>query len=164
MSVMQAAKIASNVAMAGATVALFVTAFATFDLSKGGRTDPDIDPASVEAVRDQIEKAIKDLENRKKSVKDREPETPQIAELQTSIKNIDKRLSSLEDAIATSPEKALSLPMLRNEINHQKELNTQDISSINSSVDRLYNIAVGLFVSMVLSMFAVFLKKFFPDS
>ena len=74
-----------------------------------------------------------------------------------NIKNsqTENRIKLLEDAIQNSPDKALSIPLLRNDIISLKENNLINITNIRNDINRVYDMNkwfLGLIITMTLAV------------
>lgn len=63
----------------------------------------------------------------------------QITLLQTEIKRLNQRTTTLERGILDSPEKALSLPLLRRDFENLTTNHQKDFQTTNHSIDRVYD-------------------------
>lgn len=78
-----------------------------------------------------------------------------VAKLQISLEEIDKRMKSLESGLITNPEKALALPLLRQDLNSFREQHQRDVAALSSDMTRVYDISkwvLGLIAAAVLGL------------
>lgn len=75
--------------------------------------------------------------------------------LEKNIELVEKRLSSLETSLSASPEKALSIPLLRKDISSLEKSVDSDMTMLKREVDRIYDQSkwfIGLMVTMLLTL------------
>jgi hypothetical protein len=63
----------------------------------------------------------------------------QIALLRTDLGEIQKRMDRLESSLLDNPEKALSIPLLRKEIENLKSTNLKEAELSSKQMDRIYD-------------------------
>jgi hypothetical protein len=81
-----------------------------------------------------------------------------INELKSSEAKLDARLSSLENALLTSPEKAVALPMMRQELDDLQGRTHSDIDGIRGEIGRLFALTqwfIGLMFTLALGLFGI---------
>lgn len=95
-------------------------------------------PTPLESIRyDQIKTELSSLKSQVEALK---PSTSSgIANLESgSVAKLEARLSALEAAILDNPEKALSLPLVRKDLNEISKREAEYRTSLKSEIDRLY--------------------------
>lgn len=82
----------------------------------------------------------------------------QLAVVQDSVKNIDRRLTALEVALNTDPSKSLAVPLLRRDLDGLQDRYRSDLSSLKDEVARIYTLTqwfIGLMFTIALGVFAL---------
>lgn len=77
------------------------------------------------------------------------------------IDGLEKRLSALEAALMTSPEKALSVPIMRRDLDNMRETNAQSLTSIKASVDQIYDLSKWLLGALAVGVLSLAIANFF---
>lgn len=80
---------------------------------------------------------------------------------------IENKLNALNILIMDNPEKAISIPILRGEINHLKEQNGNDVKSLREEIARSYDTnkwIVGLVCTMLISIIALNISNLLSKS
>jgi hypothetical protein len=70
----------------------------------------------------------------------------QLQSVNDRVNSVEASVALLEGAILQDPNHAVSLPILRNDVENQKELNNSRFLAAEQSIDRLYNIVVSVTV------------------
>lgn len=78
-----------------------------------------------------------------------------VAASELTMRDQAARLERLEGALSTDPEKALSLPLLRKDLEVQDERFERETSAIRSEIDKVDRLASTLLFSMISALFAV---------
>lgn len=117
-----------------------------------------------DGANDKLAKLQKDFDNLDsrlneilKNTDDSETAT-QIAALRADVGGTGKRMDSLEQALIDNPTKALSVPLLRQDLENLKENYQQDLSAYAKQIDRVYDQNkwfIGLMVTMVIGLFGL---------
>jgi hypothetical protein len=98
-------------------------------------------------------KELRDAEKSGKVIKYSEGLNPQDRQLLDQISNtqaqLDKRISELESAIMMSPEKAVGLPMLRQQLIDVQDRIHGDVDNIHGEIGRLNNLLIGFLGLMI---------------
>jgi hypothetical protein len=71
---------------------------------------------------------------------------------------LDSRLSALENALMASPEKAVAVPMLKQEIDGLQDRTHSDLDAIRGEIGRLFTLTqwfIGLMFTIALGMFGL---------
>ena len=79
------------------------------------------------------------------------------------MKNISKRLDDLDAAIMNNPDKALSVPLLRRDLDTLKIEYQKDIDSSGKQIDRIYDQNkwfIGLMFSMAIGLIGLAISNF----
>jgi hypothetical protein len=84
-----------------------------------------------------------------------------IATLETRMDDISGRLKALEQAIQTTPEKALTMPLMRRDIDNLKESNAQGIGAIKASVDQIYDLTKWLLGALAVGVLSLVISNYF---
>jgi DNA repair exonuclease SbcCD ATPase subunit len=149
------------------SISFYSNRFALDRLEK--ETSPIID------VQNQLKEEIKELKNLKADldkVKDEILSSTatgsdlEIGKLTASLSDINSRLKKLEDAILESPEKALSVPLLRKEIEAIDSTMGEKFSSTQNEINRVYDMSkwlFGLMITMVVSILGLAVANIFQS-
>lgn len=87
-----------------------------------------------------------------------------FSELSTQVATISGRIKSLEDAISASPEKALSIPLIRKDLEALQRVQIDEKATNKSELERLYDFNkwfFGLIGTMALSVLGIALTNVF---
>lgn len=87
----------------------------------------------------------------------------QIAALRSEVKTADSRMETLERGLLASPEKALSVPLLRNELENLTRTYRQDLDTTVKSIDRVYDQNkwfIGLMFTMAIGLIGLAISNF----
>lgn len=87
---------------------------------------------------------------------------PEGAELTVQVNNVERRLRSIETGIVETPEKALSVPLLRRDVTALSDTYKADQQSLRSDVERLYTIIIwllGTVMAVAISVIGVVVAK-----
>jgi ABC-type phosphate transport system auxiliary subunit len=123
-----------------------------------------------ENLKAQIEKLKTELnESKKLNIK-----LSKIQENQSVTKNentqfirLQKDVETLNQAILNSPEKAISIPILKIEMENQKEQNEKEIKSIKDDITRVYDMSkwiIGLVFTMLVSIIVLNISNLFAKN
>lgn len=107
--------------------------------------------ASIEAGRNS---SGKPLEGAALSAQDR----AEISQTSSDEKQVSARVAALESALMNDPVKALTVPLLRKDVDANQQQERTDIAEIRSEVDRLYTFAewfMGLIVASAVAILAL---------
>jgi hypothetical protein len=125
---------------------------------------------SYEDLKTQIENLKSEL-NESKNLNIKLSKTQ---ENQTSIKNentqfikLQKDVETLNQVILNSPEKAISIPILKIEMENQKEQNEKEIKSIKDDISRVYDMSkwiIGLVFTMLVSIIVLNISNLFAKT
>ncbi|GGE98311.1 hypothetical protein [Sphingomonas prati] len=165
-------KALSAVAAAAATVGLLgaVTAFvsdrANIDIFGGSA---DIQSRSVREVRNaaalaNLKRDIVALQQGQTSIGQLPPGGKmgaQLAAFNAKLNSVTQRQDRLEQAIQSNPEKALSMPLMRRDIDNMRDNNTQSLAAIKASVDQVYDLTKWLLGTLAVGVFSLAIANFF---
>jgi septal ring factor EnvC (AmiA/AmiB activator) len=90
-----------------------------------------------------------------------------LSTVEASQKELDRRLSSLEGALLQSPEKAIALPLLRQQLSDIQEKNRGDEDHINGEINRLYGMMqwfLGLMITLIIGVGGLVVNSFRQSS
>lgn len=68
---------------------------------------------------------------------------------------IEGRQARLEQAILTTPEKALAMPLLRRDLDAAKETNAQAIAAVKANVDQVYDLTKWFIGALAVGVFSL---------
>jgi len=100
---------------------------------------------AIQKVNSQIEAAL--------GAAEKSPADVRIAAMRQDIDTLRGRIGQLEGAISESPTKAISLPLLKQDIENVKVSLQREIESSNKQIDRIYDQNkwfIGLMVTMTI--------------
>jgi hypothetical protein len=123
-------------------------------------------PVQLDRLKESNEASIKSLQDVRKSLEEyeqvqrargivqyKEGLSPADREaLDRAVKiqqDMDKRLSALEATILETPEKAVALPLIRQQLSDMEGSNKQDVDAVHGEISRLSTIMVWCFGAMV---------------
>ena len=86
--------------------------------------------------------------------------TVPLEELNAKIDAVARRQDRLEQAIQSTPEKALSMPLMRRDIDNMRENNAQSIAAIKASVDQVYDLTKWLLGALAIGVFSLAIANF----
>jgi hypothetical protein len=164
-------EIASGVAFLAAAVTLFFGFRGLVEKTLFTTTRPDVrEVERYEMLLARIEEQKKvqaDLAARLDSIlssTDAGSETSaQIAALRADIGTLTKRLDILDAAIVENPTRALSVPLLRRDLDTLKSEYLKDIDSSGKQIDRIYDQNkwfIGLMFSMAVGLIGLAISNF----
>jgi hypothetical protein len=84
--------------------------------------------------------------------------------LNLEVVNLKRQIESLNKVILDNPEKAISVPLLKIEIQNQKDQNEKEIKSIKDDIARVYDInkwIIGLVFTMLVSIIILNISNLF---
>lgn len=83
------------------------------------------------------------------------------------IRELNIQMQTLNKYILDNPEKVISVPLLKVEIEHLKEQNEKDIKSIKDDISRVYDITkwiIGLVFTMLVSIIVLNISNLFAKN
>lgn len=89
-----------------------------------------------------------------------------IENVGTKLEELERRQSQLEAAIMSDPEKALTIPLIRRDIDNMRDGNAQNLAAIKQSVDQVYDLTKWLLGALAVGVFSLAIANFFtkkPD-
>lgn len=87
-------------------------------------------------------------------------EAAQIAGLTSKLDAVERRQTQLEQAIMSSPEKALAMPLMRRDIDNMKDSNVQNLAAIKQSVDQIYDLTKWLLGALAIGVLSLAIANF----
>jgi ribosomal protein L29 len=84
--------------------------------------------------------------------------------LNSEVETLQRQISTLNKVILDNPEKAISVPLLKIEIQNQKDQNEKEINSIKDDIARVYDInkwIIGLVFTMLVSIIILNISNLF---
>ncbi len=85
----------------------------------------------------------------------------EMADLSAKIDAISRRQQRLEDAIQSSPDKSLAIPLMRRDIDNVRDSSAQSIASVKASVDQVYDLTKWLLGALAVGVFSLAIANFF---
>jgi hypothetical protein len=160
-----AAKIPVLVAFIAGALTLLVSLFSLFLPSQRGTSISGLIEVEavkqVESIRAAFELQRRDLDALKAKVdamaaspSGSDPEK-QIAELRGQVGAFDQRLGKMEAAIVENPSKALSVPLLRKDVDTLSQTFAQTLEATRKEIDRIYDLNkwfIGLMGTMAIGI------------
>jgi hypothetical protein len=129
--------------------------------SDGRAQDTEAKLKELEASNRAIQEAIESVRHSGKPVKfavldpaDRQ----RIDQIGSTQSKLNERLSALESALMTSPEKAVAVPMLKQEVDSLQDRTHSDLDAIRGEIGRLFTLTqwfIGLMFTIALGMFGL---------
>jgi hypothetical protein len=113
---------------------------------------------SYDGLSGRVEKNRTELAAFKEEMQRLPQGTPQaraVGELLSRVESIDKRLSAIERVLVASPETALSVPMMRQEMTNLKDQHQRDSTALAAEVTRFNDNnkwVLGLIVAALMSL------------
>ena len=164
------AKVASIVALvaAGFTVSFTLSTFFKRGLEiRSPFLSASSELKSLEATLAKQERSISDIVNRLQTLSNADPRTDagiQIAALRSDVEAFAARIQTLENGLFANPEKALSVPLLRNDLENLKQAYKNDIETMVRNTDRVYDQNkwfIGLMFTMAIGLIGLAVSNFF---
>jgi DNA repair exonuclease SbcCD ATPase subunit len=119
----------------------------------------------TESALNDLQKQLKDIRTRIDSLS-KPPQgaewAPQFETLNADIKNLDDRLKLFEDALGDS-SRALSVPLLRQDLQNLKNSYQKDIDTSAKQIDRIYDQNkwfIGLMLTMAIGLISLAVSSF----
>lgn len=148
-----------------------VTGLATIFLTKGSiadfppgvssitvRSAGDHNAAANVAIREQLNalrREVSALQTQKSSAG---PASIQLARLDATVADLSRRQKRIEDAILNDPVRALEVPLLRRDVENNKESQAQAIQSIGQRLDQVFDLNKWLLGAGALSLLGIALS------
>ena len=85
-----------------------------------------------------------------------------LSTLERRVTAIAKRQEELDTILATSPDKALAVPLLRKDLDAQKESVAQSVASLRASLDQLYDLTKWLLGALTVSAASLAIPNYLP--
>lgn len=115
------------------------------------------DDHTVDAIRG-IRKQVEQLRLQQAALVGRDTITPadaRIVQILARLDSIEARENRLEQAILSTPEKALALPLMRRDLDGAKETNAQAIAAVKASVDQVYDLTKWFIGALAVGVFSL---------
>lgn len=104
----------------------------------------------------EAEKRVKELSEALNQKPSADPGN-KLAGLESELKLQSDRLKKLEDVIVNAPEKVLAMPLLRKDLDAERQANTREFSGLHAEVARLYDFIktfLGVLITIAMTIFA----------
>lgn len=111
------------------------------------------------ALQEELQSIKADIRNISK-LSSNEKLAFQMSQVQRDIQQITQRQQKLENAILTSPSKALEIPLLQRDIENIKSLQKENIIAIKEGIDRVYDLNKWLLGAMAVSVVTLAVSNF----
>jgi hypothetical protein len=164
------AAITSTVALAAALMTISYSLSVAFFEKASRPPEPYLSVASelktLEATLANHEKSITDIERRLQALANADPTTEagvQVAALRSDVQSSAARIQTLEKGLLDSPEKALSVPLLRRDLENIKQAYKEDLETLVRSTDRVYDQNkwfIGLMFTMAIGLVGLAVSNF----
>jgi len=157
---------ASLLALLAATATITFSVSSLFKSPKEIKSSITPEIAVLQRNLEQSQKAIEDMQKRLDAIVKIDQKTTtgqQVAAIGAEIKATSSRLETLERGLLDSPEKALSVPLLRNDLQNLKLSYKQDIDNLAKSMDRVYDQNkwfIGLMFTMAVGLIGLAISSF----
>lgn len=115
-------------------------------------------PTMSVAVTEEIENEINAIKNQIKSLTIIPKEAAVASEIQVikvAVKNLEEQINIINKAIIQSPEKALSIPMLRKDVDALKLQNEHTAKSLEREIGSAYEIIKWVLGTIVLGILGI---------
>ena len=106
----------------------------------------------------RLDVRVQELQEQLKAVVEAGPPnnpSAKLAEIGATVEAVDNRLKALEAAIVESPSKALTIPLLRKDLDALRESQTQAVAGANDAIGRVYDLNkwfIGLMLTIAVSV------------
>jgi hypothetical protein len=173
--------LATSISIAGGVLALTfgISAFNTFNASKTVSDDVAIQQKRAEFMRRQLDMAMVDLsklnarmdallhEDIAPLIKPRPPNSyatlspvdrQALKELKSNEEQLQGRMTSLETALVATPEKAIALPMLKQQMDMLQDRTRGDLDGVRGEMGRLFTMVqwcIGIIVTIGLAVLGI---------
>jgi len=117
-------------------------------------------------ARAAMERAIAEIKERMDKVTapvPGKPENARLADIEARLDAVTKKQAELESYIMATPEKALAVPLLRRDLDAQKDSAAQSAASLKANIDQLYDITKWLLGTMAVSVLGLAFSTFFRN-
>lgn len=151
-------KAGAGVAMAAATTGLLVAIGTDRDKQNDvivvrSQADANV-VAAIRDLRSQTAQLRRDQEQIRDAANGNGPKV-QLSDLSLRLERLEARQVRLEQAILTTPEKALAMPLLRRDLDAAKDANTQALASIKANVDQVYDLTKWFIGALAVGIFSL---------
>ena len=117
-------------------------------------------------LENEIRSLRQEVSNLKKNPTSNSGSSSSTSATQEKVEDLDKRISVIEQAVLDSPERALQLTLLRQEMDDIKSGYEKDLQNTRQEIDRVYDLSkwfIGLMFTMAIGLISMsvsnFLKK-----
>ncbi|MBU9866793.1 hypothetical protein [Rahnella aceris] len=120
----------------------------------------------VKVDQSEYIKYLKNIENIQSTydelikIKPSNPESVQLTNLSVKIAILDKQISAINDAIMSSPEKALAIPMMRKDIDSTNKSLQTVYESMDHQLERAYTLFMWICGTLGVGMVAISISIF----
>jgi len=88
------------------------------------------------------------------------PALSPIGLVQTRVDDIARRQSRIEQSIVNSPERALELPILRNDLTNLRDTNNQRMEAMSARIEQVYDLNKWLLGTMAITIIVLAVSTF----
>jgi hypothetical protein len=152
------------VGVVGLTTTLFVSKSVD---QVGGLFQSQVSSAEVRQVNDRLSSQIKSLNNDILAMRVGETRGGKEVPVDVNMQNIlgrlaliERRQARLDAIILDNPEKALTMPLLKRDIDNMREANTQALASIKASADQSWDLSKWLIGGVFFGVLSLALVNF----
>lgn len=122
-------------------------------------------PAAIAGEVVRLRNELSQVRSELQVLKDR-PVSPSpgvnLSILERRVAIIAKRQEELDAILTTSPDKALAVPLLRKDLDAQKENVAQSVASLRASLDQLYDLTKWLLGALAVSVASLAISTYLP--
>ena len=114
-------------------------------------------------LKSELLKSKKIVDSLKRSSKD----NTKLSESNVALTDLKKEVENLNKVILDNPEKAISVPLLKIEIENQKEQNEKELKSLKDDIARVYDMnkwIIGLVFTMLVSIIVLNISNLFAKN
>jgi predicted PurR-regulated permease PerM len=121
---------------------------------------------SLESSLDNLDEDVDEIKQRLKALEETDPTTDagrQISLFRSELQAFHNRLETLEKGLLDTPQKALSMPLLRNDLENLKKTYNEDIEVMAKNIDRVYDQNkwfIGLMFTMAVGLIGLAISNF----
>jgi hypothetical protein len=161
----------SSIALAAGGFGLLTTAFISKSgVEMGGLFGPEVSRTDLQQINERLNRQVKSLNNDILAVKiaasqPGKAQTGDAAAIQnrailSRLALIEKRQQKLEAVILDNPEKALTMPLMRRDIDNMRETNAQSLASIKASADQTWDLSKWLLGGLCVGVVSLAINNF----
>lgn len=155
------AVLASTLVTFGASLTSVMTKRVT-DVHAEVQSRVELDRQTVQRLR-QLQAEVAELRKVQASISQFPASSKTAVHLEALSAKVDavtQRQDRLERAIQDNPEKALSMPLMRRDIDNMRDANAQSIGAIRASVDQIYDLTKWLLGALAVGVLSLALANF----